>query len=95
MIPFAAGPSFNMLYKRTVRTFPAAFIFVVIGIKTVVFVDVLIVHIKSRKVMKIKRQLEVQATSSLNEKTLDAQKEMEKKVTQGDEKQNGTIKNEV
>jgi len=60
-IPFIAGPLYGFLYKETVATFPAAFIFVVIGLKTIVFFDVLIVHLKSRKVQKIKRDLELQA----------------------------------
>ena len=64
-MPFVASPTFNTLYKYTVRTFPAAFIFVVIGFKTLVFVDVLIVHIKSRKVQKKKKQLELEASQKL------------------------------
>ena len=60
LIPFIAGPSFNFLYKHTVRTFPAAFIFVVIGLKSLVFIDVLIVYFKSRKVQKKKAELEME-----------------------------------
>ena len=60
LIPFIAGPSFNFLYKGTVRTFPAAFIFVVIGLKSLVFIDVLIVYLKSKKVQRKKAELEME-----------------------------------
>ena len=56
-----AGPSFNYLYKHTVATFPAAFLFVVIGAKTLVFVDIFIVHLRLRKFAPAeKEELEVE-----------------------------------
>ena len=69
LIPFVAGPSFNKLYGSTVRTFPAAFIYVVIGLKTLVFVDVLIIYLKSRKVQKKMKQLEMRENKGENFKS--------------------------
>ena len=56
-----AGPSFNYLYKHTVATFPAAFLFVVIGAKALVFVDIFIVHLRLREFVSAgKEELEVE-----------------------------------
>ena len=59
-IPFISGPLYNLLYKSTVASFPAAFIFVVIGIKALVLLDVVFVYIAQTRVQK-KKELEKQA----------------------------------
>ena len=58
-IPFIGGPLYNLLYKSTVASFPAAFIFVVIGIKALVLLDVVIVYIAQTRVQKKKKELEL------------------------------------
>ena len=60
-IPFIGGPLYNLLYKSTVASFPAAFIFVVIGIKALVLLDVVIVYIAQTRVQKKKKELELEA----------------------------------
>ena len=60
-IPFIGGPLYNLLYKSTVASFPAAFIFVVIGIKALVLLDVVIVYIAQTRVQKRKKELELKA----------------------------------
>ena len=79
-----AGPSFNYLYKHTVATFPAAFIFVVIGAKALVFVDIFIVHLKLRSVETTeKEEMEVECELKdqlLEEKSIEYSKEVDTKI---------------
>ena len=68
-IPFIGGPLYNLLYKSTVASFPAAFIFVVIGIKALVLLDVVIVYIAQTRVQKKKKELELKAAKMLGEQS--------------------------
>ena len=68
-IPFIGGPLYNLLYKSTVASFPAAFIFVVIGIKALVLFDVVIVYIAQTRVQKKKKELELKAAKMLGEQS--------------------------
>ena len=49
LMPFAAGPLFGFLYRETVESQPAAFLFLIASIKGVVFLVIIGVAILSRK----------------------------------------------
>merc|ERR1719423_323172 len=48
-VSFIAGPTYNTLYGKTVRTFPQAFIVLIIATKVLVFFDILTVHLTMRR----------------------------------------------
>ncbi len=45
LMPFAASPLFGFLYRGTVATFPAAFLFLVAGLKLIEAIVVLVVFV--------------------------------------------------
>ena len=49
ILPFIGSPMFGLLYKNTVATQPNAFIFLITGIKGLVFLVVLCVYIQMKK----------------------------------------------
>ena len=49
LVPFASSPLFGFLYRGTVATFPAAFLFLVAGLKLIEAIVVLVVFFNVKK----------------------------------------------
>lgn len=49
LVPFASGPLFGYVYRKTVATRPNAFIFIIVALKMVSFFIVLVVNIGMRR----------------------------------------------
>ena len=54
LLPFMSGPTFNFLYQSTVKSFPSAWVYLVIGIRCFNFLVLLIVNIGMRRATKRK-----------------------------------------
>ena len=68
LLPFASGPIFGFLYKSTVSYQPNAFLFLVIGIKVVLFIVVYVINIGMRKEDKrYEKKLQAQDLTSKEE----------------------------
>ena len=77
LVPFASSPLFGFLYRATVATFPAAFLFLVSAFKFVEMIVVIIVFIHAKKdEKKAKEILEL----SEKQKPLLFEMKQEKKV---------------
>ena len=49
LLPFASGPLFGFLYRETVAYFPAAFLFLVAGLKCIEAIVVVVVFIGAKR----------------------------------------------
>ena len=74
LLPFMSGPAFNFLYKSTVKSFPSAWVYLIIGIRMTNFLILLIVNIGMRKerrrearTEKLKDNVENEATTQFIE----------------------------
>ena len=58
LLPFGSSPLFGFLYRATVATFPAAFLFLVAGLKLIEAIIVLVVFVGVKKENKrIQREI--------------------------------------
>ena len=58
MTPFAASPTYNMIYGKTLTYFPQAIVYLSVCLKVVMFLDVIFVHFVKKKDEKIQNQHE-------------------------------------
>ena len=56
MTPFAASPTYNMIYGKTLTYFPQAIVYLSVCLKVVMFIDVIFVHFVKKKDEKIQKQ---------------------------------------
>ena len=55
LMPFAASPTFGLLYRSTVADFPQAFLFLIIGVYLLVALLTYIVHWLGNKAEKLRQ----------------------------------------
>lgn len=67
LVPFASSPLFGFLYRGTVATFPAAFLFLVAGIKLVEAIVVLAVYVGIKSDLKKEKKLATGPQDNLQE----------------------------
>ena len=67
MTPFAASPTYNMIYGKTLTYFPQAIVYLSVCLKVVMFMDVIFVHFVKKKDEKIQKQRNNDGCADLQE----------------------------